>query len=135
MNSKKFNILYKLKKLKKNKSFSSLTLLIKEKKKLSKISETLEEMLKVSDYPKNEILSTSLLKQISNYQEQLQKKLETSNNRKKYLSSEISANLKHISELNKQTEIIKEKIFELEKEQANLREKRAEINIFNKSSI
>ena len=108
---------------------------MKKKKKLSKISETLEEMLKTSDYPKNEILSTSLLKQISNYQEKLQKKLETSNNRKKYLSSEISTNLKHISELNKQTEIIKEKIFELEKEQANLREKSAEINIYNKSSI
>ena len=135
MNSKKFNILYKLKKLKKNKSLSSLTFLIKEKKKLSKISETLEEMLKISNYPKNEILSTGLLKQISNYQEKLQKKLETSNNRKKYLLSEISSNLKHISKLTKQTETIKEKIFELEREQSANKEKKAEINILNKSSI
>ena len=36
MNSKKFNILLKLKKLKKNKSLSSLTLLIEEKKKTLK---------------------------------------------------------------------------------------------------
>ncbi len=135
MNRKKFDILLKLKKIKKNKSLSSLTLLIKEKEKLAKISKTLLEMLETSNYPKNEILSTSLLKQISNYQEKLQKKLETSNNRKKYLLSEISSNLKHISKLTKQTETIKEKIFELEREQSANKEKKAEINILNKSSI
>tara|TARA_B100000989_G_scaffold296009_1_gene278305 strand:- start:2039 stop:2446 length:408 start_codon:yes stop_codon:yes gene_type:complete len=135
MNRKKFEILLKLKKLKKNKSLHSLNILIKEKKKLSKISKTLEEMLKIAGYPKDEVLSTSLLKQISIYQEQLQKKLETSNNRKKYLSSEISTNIKHISELNKQTETIKEKIFKLEKEKINLNEKNTEINILNKPSI
>ena len=92
-------------------------------------------MLKIAGYPKDEILSTSLLKQISIYQEQLQKKLETSNNRKKYLSSEISTNIKHISELNKQTETIKEKIFKLEKEKFDLNEKNTEINILNKPSV
>jgi len=135
MNEKKFNLLLKLKKVKKNKSLAGLNTLNKEKAKLSNIQESLGKILETSKFPKDEEMTSSFLRQISSYQNQIQDKLNTSLNRQKYLSSEILSNVNEISKINKQTETIEKKISEINKEKNEVSEKKSQITILNKASF
>ena len=80
-------------------------------------------------------MTSSFLRQISTYQNQIQDKLNTSLNRQKYLSSEILNNINELSRLNKQTEIIEKKISTIKKEKNEILEKKSEITILNKASF
>lgn len=135
MNNKKFNLLLKLKKVKKSKSIQGLNTLNKEKSKLSNIQESLGKILETAQFPEGEEMTSSFLRQISTYQNQIQDKLNTSLNRQKYLSSEILNNINELSKLNKQTEIIEKKISAIKKEKNEILEKKSEITILNKASF
>ena len=144
MNNKKFNLLLKLKKVKKSRSIHGLNTLNKEKSKLSNIQESLGKILETAQFPEGEEMTSSFLRQISTYQNQIQDKLNTSLNRQKYLSSEILNNINELSKLNKQTEIIEKKISTIKKEKKistikkekdEILEKKSEITILNKASF
>ena len=135
MNNKKFNLLLKLKKVKKSRSIQGLNTLNKEKSKLSNIQESLGKILETAQFPEGEEMTSSFLRQISTYQNQIQDKLNTSLNRQKYLSSEILNNINELSRLNKQTEIIEKKISTIKKEKNEILEKKSEITILNKASF
>ena len=135
MNNKKFNLLLKLKKVKKSRSIHGLNTLNKEKSKLSNIQESLGKILETAQFPEGEEMTSSFLRQISTYQNQIQDKLNTSLNRQKYLSSEILNNINELSKLNKQTEIIEKKISTIKKEKDEILEKKSEITILNKASF
>lgn len=135
MNNKKFNLLLKLKKVKKSRSIQGLNTLNKEKSKLSNIQESLGKILETAQFPEGEEMTSSFLRQISTYQNQIQDKLNTSLNRQKYLSSEILNNINELSKLNKQTEIIEKKISAIKKEKNEILEKKSEITILNKASF
>ena len=135
MNNKKFNLLLKLKKVKKSRSIHGLNTLNKEKSKLSNIQESLGKILETAKFPEGEEMTSSFLRQISIYQNQIQDKLNTSLNRQKYLSSEILNNINELSKLNKQTEIIEKKISTIKKEKDEILEKKSEITILNKASF
>ena len=135
MNNKKFNLLLKLKKVKKSRSIQGLNTLNKEKSKLSNIQESLGKILETAHFPEGEEMTSSFLRQISTYQNQIQDKLNTSLNRQKYLSSEILNNINELSKLNKQTEIIEKKISTIKKEKDEILEKKSEITILNKASF
>ena len=135
MNNKKFNLLLKLKKVKKSRSIQGLNTLNKEKSKLSNIQESLGKILETAQFPEGEEMTSSFLRQISTYQNQIQDKLNTSLNRQKYLSSEILNNINELSKLNKQTEKIEKKISAIKKEKNEILEKKSEITILNKASF
>ena len=135
MNNKKLNFLIKLKKVKKSRSIHGLNTLNKEKSKLSNIQESLGKILETAQFPEGEEMTSSFLRQISTYQNQIQDKLNTSLNRQKYLSSEILNNINELSKLNKQTEIIEKKISAIKKEKNEILEKKSEITILNKASF
>ena len=135
MNNKKFNLLLKLKKVKKSRSIQGLNALNKEKAKLSNIQESLGKILETSQFSEGEEMTSSFLRQISTYQNQIQDKLNTSLNRQKYLSSEILDNINELSRINQQTEIIEKKISAINKEKNEILEKKSEITFLNKASF
>lgn len=132
MKKTKFDLLLLLKKLKKNKSLANLNLLNTENRKLFKIQKKLDEMLLGSKYPKNELLSSNEIRQISNYQNQIQEKLTITYNRNQYINKEIKNNAKELADVNKQTEKIKKKIDQIKKHSADYKEKNAEVTLINK---
>jgi len=135
MNNKKFNLLLKLKKVKKSRSIQGLNALNKEKAKLSNIQESLGKILETAKFHEGEEMTSSFLRQISTYQNQIQDKLNTSLNRQKYLSTEIINNINELSRINKQTETIEKKISAINKEKNESLEKKSEITILNKASF
>ena len=135
MKEKKFNLLLILKKLKKNKSRNGLNTLIEEREKLTNINKTLSDMMNSSCFPKNELMSSGLIQQISKYQGEIQQKIDTSKSRKEYLSAEISQNLKQLAELKKQTDTIEDKIDKIKKRKLEIKEIKSEINILNKPNF
>tara|TARA_B100000989_G_C19448332_1_gene430575 strand:+ start:417 stop:818 length:402 start_codon:yes stop_codon:yes gene_type:complete len=132
MKKNKFDLLMVMKKIKHNKSVMGLDALNKEKSKLNKIKKDLNFMIEKSKLKENELLSSSELKQISNYQSGLQNKLNITNNREKYLSREISSNILQISKLNKQKEKIQKKINTVKTKKLEFLESKSEILIINK---
>ena len=135
MKKTKFDLLLMLKKLKKNKSLANLNFLNVEEKKLSKIQVSLGELLKTSELPKNILLSSIQIRQISNYQNQLQEKLTITHNRNQYIKNEIKNNLMELSKINKQKENIEKKITENKKEIKELKEINSEVLLINRSKL
>ena len=88
-------------------------------------------MMNSSCIPKNELMSSGLIQQISKYQGEIQQKIDTSKSRKEYLSAEILQNLKQLAELKKQTDTIEDKIDKIKKRKLEIKEIKSEINILN----
>ena len=124
MNKKKFNLLLMLKKVKKSKSVSGLAMLNKEKEKIKNIQQSLYKILNTSNFPKDELISSSFMRQTANYQNEIQQKLDTSINRKKYLSTEILNVVQELTKINKQTEVIEKKIDEINELRIESQEKK-----------
>lgn len=112
MKKKKYKTLSLLKKIKKNKLSLSLNTLSIEKKKLRRISDDLKEMLEKSTFIEGEILNSSQLRQMSSFRENLQEKIQVSNNREIYLEKEMRNYLSEINKIKKQREKIDKKIKE-----------------------
>ncbi len=132
MKRDKFDLLMVMKKIKHNKSMLGLDALNKEKQKLHKIKKDLNFMIENSKFKKNELLTSSQLRQISNYQSGLQNKLNITNNREKHLSKEISSNISQISKLNKQKDKIQKKINTIKTKKVELLESKSEMVFPNK---
>ena len=133
MKKKKYDILVKIKKIKKNKLVYNLNNLNREKAKLEDIKNYLENTLKDSQ-PSSEEMSAVQLRQISNFNGELIKKLEVSENRYKHLSNEINNNLKQITKIEKQKEKIISKKRKIEKIEIEALELKKE-NYRNKVSL
>ena len=133
MKKKKYDILVKIKKINKNKLIYNLNNLNSEKEKLEDIKNYLENSLKDSQ-PLNEAVSGVQLRQISNFNGELIKKLEVSENRYKHLSNEINNNLRQINKIEKQKEKIIAKQRKIEKIEIEALELKKE-NYRNKVSL
>ena len=133
MKKKKYDILVKIKKINKNKLIYNLNNLNSEKEKLEDIKNYLENSLKDSQ-PLNEAVSGVQLRQISNFNGELIKKLEVSENRYKHLSNEINNNLRQINKIEKQKEKIIAKKRKIEKIEIEALELKKE-NYRNKVSL
>ena len=133
MKKKKYDILVKIKQINKNKLVYNLNNLNSEKAKLEDIKNYLEKTLKDSQ-PSSEEMSAVQLRQISNFNGELIKKLEVSENRYKHLSNEINNNLKQITKTEKQKEKIISKKRKIEKIEIEALELKKE-NYRNKVSL
>ena len=133
MKKKKYDILVKIKQINKNKLVYNLNNLNGEKAKLEDIKNYLENTLKDSQ-PSSEEMSAVQLRQISNFNGELIKKLEVSENRYKHLSNEINNNLKQITKIEKQKEKIISKKRKIEKIEIEALELKKE-NYRNKVSL
>ncbi|MEL0125448.1 MAG: hypothetical protein VW827_07290 [Alphaproteobacteria bacterium] len=133
MKKKKYDILVKIKKINKNKLVYNLNNLNSEKAKLEDIKNYLVNTLKDSQ-PLSEEMSAVQLRQISNFNGELIKKLEVSENRYKHLSNEINNNLKQITKIEKQKEKIISKKRKIEKIEIEALELKKE-NYRNKVSL
>ena len=80
MKKSKYEILSKLKKIKKNKLVSNLGTLNKEKTKIKKINDELKEMLDESKFVIGETLNSGSLRQVSSFRKNLQEKIDISKN-------------------------------------------------------
>ncbi len=107
---KKYKVLKLLKKIKKSNLYSNLGTLNNEKKKLSKISQDLQELLNGTNVKIGDVLSSSELKGNSFFKKNLNEKIEISKNREIHIDKEISGYVKQISKIKKQQEIIEKKI-------------------------
>ena len=133
MKKKKYDILVKIKQINKNKLVYNLNNLNSEKAKLEDIKNYLVNTLKDSQ-PSSEEMSSVRLRQISNFNGELIKKLEVSENRYKHLSNEINNNLKQITKIEKQKEKIISKKRKIEKIEIEALELKKE-NYRNKVSL
>ena len=133
MKKKKYDILVKIKQINKNKLVYNLNNLNSEKAKLEDIKNYLENTLKDSQ-PSSEEMSAVQLRQISNFNGELIKKLEVSENRYKHLSNEINNNLRQITKIEKQKEKIISKKRKIEKIEIEALELKKE-NYRNKVSL
>lgn len=133
MKKNKYKVLLKLKKIKKNKLLSNLNTLNDEKEKLLSVKDYLEDVLK-HNIPDEDVVSGNHLKQLSDFNNEISKRLEVSNNRYSHIQTEINNNLVEINLIEKQ----KEKIIshKQKNEQIELKNKelRAE-TLVNKISI
>tara|TARA_B100000035_G_scaffold140138_1_gene119370 strand:- start:496 stop:900 length:405 start_codon:yes stop_codon:yes gene_type:complete len=126
MKKKKYDILVKIKKINKSKLVNNLNNLNSEKGKLEDIKDYLEKTLK-SSQPSSEEISGVQLRQISNFNEELIKKLEVSKNRYRHLNNEINSNLEQINKIEKQREKIISKKRKIEKVEIEALENKKEI--------
>ena len=133
MKKRKYDILVKIKKINKNKLIHNLNNLNSEKEKLKDIKNYLENTLR-DNQPSSEEMSGVQLRQISNFNGELIKKLEVSENRYKHLSNEINNNLKQITKIEKQKEKIISKKRKIEKIEIEALELKKE-NYRNKVSL
>ena len=123
MKKKKYDILVKMKKINRNKLVHTLNHLNSEKERLEDVNEYLENTLK-GNIPSSDEMSGIQLKQISNFNGELIKKLEVSKNRYRHLNNEIDNNLKQINKIKKQQEKIisqKRKVEKIEIEALELK--------------
>ena len=126
MKKKQYDILVKIKKINKSKLVNNLNNLNSEKGKLEDIKNYLEKTLKSSQLSSEEISGVQL-RQISNFNEELIKKLEVSKNRYRHLNNEINSNLEQINKIEKQREKIISKKRKIEKIEIEALENKKEI--------
>ena len=109
MAKKKYDILSKLKKIRKNKLVSNLGTLNKEQRKLERINSELKDMLDDSKFEIGKTITSGAVRQVSTFRKNLQDKIQVSENREVHLKKEIDSYLNEISKVNKQQEKIEEK--------------------------
>ena len=109
MKKNKYDRLFTFKKLKKNKLEINLSTLNSEKKKIEDINNNLKKIMQSSDFLEGELISSSSLKQASNFRINLQEKIDISSNRKQHLKNEIKSYLLEINKIKKQQEKILKK--------------------------
>ena len=109
MAKKEYDILSKLKKIRKNKLVSNLGTLNKEQRKLERINSELKDMLDDSKFEIGKTITSGAVRQVSTFRKNLQDKIQVSENREVHLKKEIDTYLNEISKVNKQQEKIEEK--------------------------
>lgn len=135
MKRKFYNILLLKKRLKKNDSINQISLLNKEKSKIDRATKSLNETLTNSKFNSGELLSSDEVKSKSKFHSEIHKRIEVSNNRSIFLKQEIRQNLTKLNQINKQTEVISEKIKKNHKEILKINEEKLEIVTRNNQDI
>lgn len=135
MTRKFYNILLLQKRLKKNKSINQISLLNKEKLKIDKATKLLNETLVNSKFNSGELLSSGEVQSKSKFHNEIHKKIEISSNRSIFLKQEIKQNLTKLNQINKQTEVISEKIKENRKQALEINEEKLEVVNRNNQDI
>ena len=128
MKKKRYDLLLTLKKLKKKELVNNISTLNTEKNKLTEIKKHLNQMLKSSKFEDGDLISGSMMAQISSFRNNLSEKIDISENRDLHLSKEIKQYRTEINKIEKQKEKIeiqKNKAIAIQK---NLEELRKDYN-------
>ena len=134
MKKKIYNLLLLKKKISKNQSFKEISSLSKEKDKNTNAVKSLNELLVSSNSNIGELITSGDLKNISNFQGEIRKRVEMSKSREHFLQVEIKSKVKELSKIKKQEDVVKNKIKDIDYLSNEEKEKKAEINLFNKGS-
>ena len=134
MKKKIYNLLLLKKKISKNQSFKEISSLSTEKDKNTNAVKSLNELLVSSNSNIGELITSGDLKNISNFQGEIRKRVEMSKSREHFLQVEIKSKVKELSKIKKQEDVVKNKIKDIDYLSNEEKEKKAEINLFNKGS-
>ena len=134
MKKKTYNLLLLKKKISKNQSFKEISSLSKEKDKNRNAVRSLNDLLNKSKSNIGELLTSSDLKNMSYFQDEIRKRVEISKSREHFLQAEIKSKMKELSKIKKQEEVVKNKIKDIDYLSNEEAEKKTEITLFNKGS-
>ena len=134
MKKKTYNLLLLKKKISKNQSFKEISSLSKEKDKNRSAVRSLNDLLNKSKSNIGELLTSSDLKNMSYFQDEIRKRVEISKSRENFLQAEIKSKMKELSKIKKQEEVVKNKIKDIDYLSNEETEKKTEITFFNKGS-
>ena len=134
MKKKTYNLLLLKKKISKNQSFKEISSLSKEKDKNRNAVRSLNDLLNKSKSNIGELLTSSDLKNMSYFQDEIRKRVEISKSRENFLQAEIKSKMKELSKIKKQEEVVKNKIKDIDYLSNEEAEKKTEITLFNKGS-
>ena len=134
MKKKTYNLLLLKKKISKNQSFKEISSLSKEKDKNRNAVKSLNDLLNKSKSNIGQLLTSSDLKNMSYFQEEIRKRVEISKSRENFLQAEIKSKMKELSKIKKQEEVVKNKIKDIDYLSNEEKEKKTEITLFNKGS-
>ena len=134
MKKKTYNLLLLKKKISKNQSFKEISSLSKEKDKNRSAVRSLNDLLNKSKSNIGELLTSSDLKNMSYFQDEIRKRVEISKSRENFLQAEIKSKMKELSKIKKQEEVVKNKIKDIDYLSNEEAEKKTEITLFNKGS-
>tara|TARA_B100002051_G_C16419284_1_gene478562 strand:+ start:131 stop:541 length:411 start_codon:yes stop_codon:yes gene_type:complete len=134
MKKKTYNLLLLKKKISKNQSFKEISSLSKEKDKNRNAVKSLNDLLNKSKSNIGQLLTSSDLKNMSYFQEEIRKRVEISKSRENFLQAEIKSKMKELSKIKKQEEVVKNKIKDIDYLSNEETEKKTEITLFNKGS-
>jgi len=129
---KLYNILLLKKKLKRNDSINQISQLNKEKIISDEAIKVLNELLEGSKFHDGELLTTDEVITKSKYHSEIHKRIEVSNNRSVFLKKEIRQGLVKLNQINKQKEIISEKIKNIDKENLKKKDQKSELTNINR---
>ena len=133
MKKKTYNLLLLKKKISKNQSFKEISSLSKEKDKNSNAVKSLNDLLNNSKSNIGELMTSGDLN-MSNFQDEIRKRVEMSKSREHFLQAEIKSKMKELSKIKKQEEVVKNKIKDIDYLSNEETEKKTEITLFNKGS-
>ena len=134
MKKKTYNLLLLKKKISKNQSFKEISSLSKEKDKNRNAVKSLNDLLNKSKSNIGQLLTSSDLKNMSYFQEEIRKRVEISKSRENFLQAEIKSKMKELSKIKKQEDVVKNKIKDIDYLSNEEKEKKTEITLFNKGS-
>ena len=134
MKKKTYNLLLLKKKISKNQSFKEISSLSKEKDKNRNAVKSLNDLLNKSKSNIGELMTSSDLKNMSYFQDEIRKRVEISKSRENFLQAEIKSKMKELSKIKKQEEVVKNKIKDIDYLSNEEKEKKTEITLFNKGS-
>ncbi len=134
MKKKTYNLLLLKKKISKNQSFKEISSLSKEKDKNRNAVKSLNDLLNKSKSNIGELMTSSDLKNMSYFQDEIRKRVEISKSREHFLQAEIKSKMKELSKIKKQEEVVKNKIKDIDYLSNEETEKKTEITLFNKGS-
>ena len=134
MKKKTYNLLLLKKKISKNQSFKEISSLSKEKDKNRNAVKSLNDLLNKSKSNIGELMTSGDLKNMSYFQDEIRKRVETSKSREHFLQAEIKSKMKELSKIKKQEDVVKNKIKDIDYLSNEEKEKKTEITLFNKGS-
>ena len=135
MKKKIFNLLLLKKKINKNQSFKEISSLTKEKNKNKNAVDSLNDVLKNSGKRIGELMTSRDLKNFSNFQSEIQKRIKISKSREKFLKTEIKNKMTELSQLKSQEDIVKNKIKDIENLAEEEKDKKDQITSYNKGIL
>ena len=135
MKKKIFDLLLLKKKINKNQSFKEISSLTKEKNKNKNAVDSLNDVLKNGGKRIGELMTSSDLKNFSNFQSEIQKRIKISKSREKFLKTEIKNKMTELLQLKSQEDIVKNKIKDIENLAEEEKDKKDQITSYNKGIL